>query len=165
MAFILNKRWTKWCDTIRPAVCPKKKVSRGHLYNEQHSVRWDMRPRAFVVFKETTIGGRSRAISLRSHQPLGLYPSKHDTRRWTQHDQSIIYRFQKNSNCKNYRKSLISCPCLRNRLTHMILSSDQSEGKQSSNGNSKHCSCGLAYALFLVTVKVCIPPKLHKALK
>lgn len=71
MAFRLKQRWTKWCDTIRPGACLKK-VPCGHLYNNQHSVRADMRPRAFVVpFKETTIGGRSRAISLRGHQPLG----------------------------------------------------------------------------------------------
>lgn len=46
--------------------------------------------------------------------------------------------------------------CLSYRATHMILSFDQSE---------RNCSCKLACALFLVTVKICIPLKLHKALK
>lgn len=57
--------------------------------------------------------------------------------------------------------------CLSHRATHMNLSFDQSERKQSSNSNSnsQDYACKLACALFPVTVKVCIPPKLHKALK
>lgn len=36
---------------------------------------------------------------------------------------------------------------------------------QADPRDSERRSCKLAVALFLVTVKVCIPPKLHKALK
>lgn len=139
MAFRLKQRWTKWCDTIR---CLKK-VPYGHLHNNQHSVRWDMRPRAFVVpFKETTIGGRSRAIGLRSDQPLGcthanmiqlisrrlsttIAPSPNFRETDLQKLQEVI---------NNFLSSMAMC--LSCRATHMILSFDQSERKQSSNSNS-----------------------------
>lgn len=56
----------------------------GHLNKKQHSVRGEMRPKAFVVpFKETTIGGRSRAISLRGDQPSQLHRGKYDTADFT----------------------------------------------------------------------------------
>lgn len=131
-----------------------------------------MRPRSFVVpIKETTIGWRSRAIILRSDQPLSctqanmiqqicrrlsttIAPSTGLREKDLQILQDVI---------NNFLSSMAMC--LSYRATHMILSFDQSERKQSSNSHSQHCSCKLACALFLVTVKVCIPPKLHKALK
>lgn len=76
MALRLLQRWTKWCDTTRPGA-RLKKVPCGRSHNNLHSVSWDLVPGAFVApFKETTMGGRSRPISLRSHQPLGCTHTK-----------------------------------------------------------------------------------------
>lgn len=73
LAFTLNTGCTKRCDTIRSALFwGKPPVVTRMTVRVQHSVgRWDMRPGAFVVpFKETTRGGRSRAIRLHRDQPL-----------------------------------------------------------------------------------------------
>lgn len=66
-----------------------------------------MRPKAFVVpFKETTIGGRSRAIILRGDQPLGCTEANmiRLTLPRTQYNLQILQK----RTCTCCRKSLIS---------------------------------------------------------
>lgn len=114
-------------------------------------------------------GRQIKSYQLTQPSAPRLYTHKNDTADFpqTQHSHSAVFRGADLQIFQEVINNFLSSMAVRlsSRATHMIVSFDQSERTQSSNSKSPRCSCRLAWALFPVTVEVCIPPKLHKALK